>query len=161
MIAPVAPTGWPSEMPLPLGFTFSGSKPSSCATAHAWAANASFDSITSMSEMLSPARLSAIGTALAGPMPMMLGSTPAWPQARMRAIGFRPFSFTAVRSEEHTSELQSLMRISYAVFCLKKKKTKEVLKKKPNTNNTHTIRKQGADEHAQPLADLNRKYIHN
>src|SRR3546814_3822998 len=28
------------------------------------------------------------------------------------------------RSEEHTSELQSLMRISYAVFCLKKKKTK-------------------------------------
>src|SRR3546814_9897555 len=29
------------------------------------------------------------------------------------------------RSEEHTSELQSLMRISYAVFCLKKKKTKQ------------------------------------
>src|SRR3546814_6747249 len=29
-----------------------------------------------------------------------------------------------VRSEEHTSELQSLMRISYAVFCLKNKKTK-------------------------------------
>src|SRR3546814_4163553 len=29
---------------------------------------------------------------------------------------------SAVRSEEHTSELQSLMRISYAVFCLKKKK---------------------------------------
>src|SRR3546814_9696507 len=29
------------------------------------------------------------------------------------------------RSEEHTSELQSLMRISYAVFCLKKKKTAE------------------------------------
>src|SRR3546814_5677267 len=30
------------------------------------------------------------------------------------------------RSEEHTSELQSLMRISYAVFCLKKKKTQEI-----------------------------------
>src|SRR3546814_4706167 len=30
--------------------------------------------------------------------------------------------FVVVRSEEHTSELQSLMRISYAVFCLKKKK---------------------------------------
>src|SRR3546814_1770883 len=29
--------------------------------------------------------------------------------------------FCAIRSEEHTSELQSLMRISYAVFCLKKK----------------------------------------
>src|SRR3546814_8855275 len=31
----------------------------------------------------------------------------------------------ARRSEEHTSELQSLMRISYAVFCLKKKKNKQ------------------------------------
>src|SRR3546814_9833612 len=31
-------------------------------------------------------------------------------------------SLRAIRSEEHTSELQSLMRISYAVFCLKKKK---------------------------------------
>src|SRR3546814_6611539 len=31
----------------------------------------------------------------------------------------------ALRSEEHTSELQSLMRISYAVFCLKKKNTTE------------------------------------
>src|SRR3546814_9495663 len=31
----------------------------------------------------------------------------------------------SVRSEEHTSELQSLMRISYAVFCLKKKKEQE------------------------------------
>src|SRR3546814_7799359 len=32
---------------------------------------------------------------------------------------------TEFRSEEHTSELQSLMRISYAVFCLKKKKTEQ------------------------------------
>src|SRR3546814_5421396 len=31
-----------------------------------------------------------------------------------------------MRSEEHTSELQSLMRISYAVFCLKKKKKKHI-----------------------------------
>src|SRR3546814_9678614 len=36
------------------------------------------------------------------------------------------------RSEEHTSELQSLMRISYAVFCLKKK-THSTTKKQPNT----------------------------
>src|SRR3546814_2423035 len=36
------------------------------------------------------------------------------------------------RSEEHTSELQSLMRISYAVFCLKKKK------KYKNTTHAHT-----------------------
>src|SRR3546814_9165765 len=33
---------------------------------------------------------------------------------------------SADRSEEHTSELQSLMRISYAVFCLKKKKIKDI-----------------------------------
>src|SRR3546814_7072568 len=33
-----------------------------------------------------------------------------------------PSSVIFLRSEEHTSELQSLMRISYAVFCLKKKK---------------------------------------
>src|SRR3546814_8405481 len=32
-------------------------------------------------------------------------------------------TLATIRSEEHTSELQSLMRISYAVFCLKKKKT--------------------------------------
>src|SRR3546814_6969116 len=36
----------------------------------------------------------------------------------------RQFTITAKRSEEHTSELQSLMRISYAVFCLKKNKIK-------------------------------------
>src|SRR3546814_2730856 len=36
---------------------------------------------------------------------------------------FAYINLTAKRSEEHTSELQSLMRISYAVFCLKKKKT--------------------------------------
>src|SRR3546814_5373985 len=34
--------------------------------------------------------------------------------------GSLPSSATSTRSEEHTSELQSLMRISYAVFCLKK-----------------------------------------
>src|SRR3546814_2587426 len=48
----------------------------------------------------------------------------------LRAVGLSyhrllrvPYAITAVlvRSEEHTSELQSLMRISYAVFCLKKK----------------------------------------
>src|SRR3546814_9571217 len=36
----------------------------------------------------------------------------------------RPVDHDGLRSEEHTSELQSLMRISYAVFCLKKKTNK-------------------------------------
>src|SRR3546814_7299393 len=56
------------------------------------------------------------------------------------------------RSEEHTSELQSLMRISYAVFCLKKKKNQKhnhnktskqntTIKKKTNNNTTEQTRK--------------------
>src|SRR3546814_7132627 len=46
-----------------------------------------------------------------------------------------------MRSEEHTSELQSLMRISYAVFCLKKKNTKKThnTKDKKYIKNTVTI----------------------
>src|SRR3546814_1546777 len=38
---------------------------------------------------------------------------------RAFAVGFRAIEIGCSRSEEHTSELQSLMRISYAVFCLK------------------------------------------
>src|SRR3546814_9696348 len=41
------------------------------------------------------------------------------------------------RSEEHTSELQSLMRISYAVFCLKKKKTIHTTKKHHRDRRSH------------------------
>src|SRR3546814_6301290 len=50
--------------------------------------------------------------------PMQPGATPS-------GTGFLPSRYNnpgLQRSEEHTSELQSLMRISYAVFCLKKKK---------------------------------------
>src|SRR3546814_6117397 len=50
--------------------------------------------------------------------------------AKVAAAGVAPLSVGGdhsitypIRSEEHTSELQSLMRISYAVFCLKKKQT--------------------------------------
>src|SRR3546814_7879183 len=43
----------------------------------------------------------------------------------------QPRAARSPRSEEHTSELQSLMRISYAVFCLKKKKQ--------NTTTAHTV----------------------
>src|SRR3546814_9437409 len=48
--------------------------------------------------------------------------------------------FNAEGSEEHTSELQSLMRISYAVFCLKKKKKQEIRQHRsltqPQTSNS-------------------------
>src|SRR3546814_3609469 len=43
---------------------------------------------------------------------------------RTGGVGNRGEAAAAKRSEEHTSELQSLMRISYAVFCLKKNKSK-------------------------------------
>src|SRR3546814_4509035 len=45
----------------------------------------------------------------------------------------------ATRSEEHTSELQSLMRISYAVFCLKKKTTTKPNTRRQTTNYVSTI----------------------
>src|SRR3546814_5573564 len=48
----------------------------------------------------------------------------------MRGHGLGDYALDTIphedRSEEHTSELQSLMRISYAVFCLKKKKEKHI-----------------------------------
>src|SRR3546814_8495971 len=59
----------------------------------------------------------------------------AAPFSHTECTGGLRFSFSSPpvsRSEEHTSELQSLMRISYAVFCLKKKK---------NTKTTHIIAK--------------------
>src|SRR3546814_1890627 len=47
------------------------------------------------------------------------------------------FAYFAMRSEEHTSELQSLMRISYAVFCLKKKTQLRISKTENNINIRH------------------------
>src|SRR3546814_3586959 len=44
----------------------------------------------------------------------------------LRNAGVAALVTDGARSEEHTSELQSLMRISYAVFCLNKKKTKTI-----------------------------------
>src|SRR3546814_9708622 len=52
----------------------------------------------------------------------------------------RPFLGCGItRSEEHTSELQSLMRTSYAVFCLKKKKNKHTKNKPTQKTQTQTI----------------------
>src|SRR3546814_7121676 len=72
---------------------------------------------------------------------------PRWRQARCSRRDRKPHApqpsrcrhRRATRSEEHTSELQSLMRISYAVFCLKKKTTKHTTTKTShiNTNTQH------------------------
>src|SRR3546814_4552391 len=59
-------------------------------------------------------------------------------------FGGLPLRQYAARSEEHTSELQSLMRISYAVFCLKKKKT--------NHNTTINAHKQSPKPNKQTLS---------
>src|SRR3546814_5486823 len=54
--------------------------------------------------------------------PLLCSPAPRrWNAIRRSHAPSRTPSTTYVRSEEHTSELQSLMRISYAVFCLKKK----------------------------------------
>src|SRR3546814_8322970 len=56
----------------------------------------------------------------------------------MTSVGM---SISASRSEEHTSELQSLMRISNAVFCLKKKKKTNTQNRIYSTNTKHTTTK--------------------
>src|SRR3546814_6318025 len=65
----------------------------------------------------------------------LLGFTDApggriWIRLEPRLISVRSQVRRAHRSEEHTSELQSLMRSSYAVFCLKKKNQTKIIKQK-------------------------------
>src|SRR3546814_4580605 len=64
-----------------------------------------------------------------------------------------PFPAINTRSEEHTSELQSLMRISYAVFCLKKKNKNSPL----NTIRTRPRLQTQNQSHQEPLKPI----IHN
>src|SRR3546814_4056654 len=68
-----------------------------------------------------PEEMNRAGLALeAGAEPFEYGDDPG--QSGVKAVGgIGPIFARRSRSEEHTSELQSLMRISYAVFCLKKK----------------------------------------
>src|SRR3546814_1603748 len=82
---------------------------------------------TTLFRSISPARHRAFST----PMEMMHFIAQLRTLSGGKPVGFKlcigqPWEFMgmvkAMRSEEHTSELQSLMRISYAVFCLKKKK---------------------------------------
>src|SRR3546814_5503097 len=69
-------------------------------------------------------------------------ATPAMEEnsREVRRIESREPASQGRRSEEHTSELQSLMRISYAVFCLKKKhRKKEKCNKQVYRTRTHNI----------------------
>src|SRR3546814_6533686 len=66
------------------------------------------------------------------------GSTGFTPSVDLRVNALHG---TLTRSEEHTSELQSLMRISYAVFCLKKKKNNNI-KYKTTYDSVNTQTKQ-------------------
>src|SRR3546814_8911517 len=59
-----------------------------------------------------------------GSLVIRTSGTPKVAPGQRIPIGWCTDRCFAFRSEEHTSELQSLMRISYAVFCLKKKKKK-------------------------------------
>src|SRR3546814_1567988 len=62
-----------------------------------------------------------------------------WPRRRpSRGSAWSRPTAPSARSEEHTSELQSLMRISYAVFCLKKKKNRQPHTNKPKKKHEHT-----------------------
>src|SRR3546814_1748869 len=73
------------------------------------------------------------------PAPPSNTSDPSSPRSPINACG--RISPTG-RSEEHTSELQSLMRISYAVFCLKKKKHLKLIKNKFGTTLQQECEKQ-------------------
>src|ERR1019366_5683716 len=77
--APEAPIGWPSAIAPPLTLTLEVSQPRSLLTAQACAAKASLASIRSRSPMFQPAFFSAAREAGIGPVPMIFGSTPAWP----------------------------------------------------------------------------------
>src|SRR3546814_2783088 len=63
----------------------------------------------------------------------------------------------AIRSEEHTSELQSLLRISYAVFCLKKKKPNPL----PTPDPSHPVAEERIHVHhvSRDVGDMDRTRI--
>src|SRR3546814_10292936 len=83
-----------------------------------WSSDVCSSDLGTMSLSRSPMRGMGLGATSARPW-----SSADW-KLSVSATGQSELTVTRLRSEEHTSELQSLMRISYAVFCLKKKKIK-------------------------------------
>src|SRR3546814_1626992 len=98
--------------------------------------------------LISPASSASVSRifALTSECPVFhISGLPPW---RRMWPGRRPVHLTSnrIRSEEHTSELQSLMRISYAVFCLKKKKKQT----QRNQNDEHQNDKYIEANHTNP-----------
>src|SRR3546814_1999526 len=95
------------------------------------------------------------------PYPPLFRSSPNF--TRPRPALDPPHSRTVLtppRSEEHTSELQSLMRISYAVFCLKQNNSQMTTKTTATSTNQCTTTKQS---HAQPTLKntITNQLLHN
>src|SRR3546814_10404539 len=83
------------------------------------------------------------------------------PRARVERIACRlrhpRAMLKATRSEEHTSELQSLMRISYAVFCLKKKKTNN----HKHLSAKHNIHQKSSPTLEQHITNKRQRHTHS
>src|SRR3546814_2146197 len=94
----------------------------------AWGEAAAVQKPSAEAALISREQLALVEQAIAA-----TGERPARIFRRFRVDGILQRDIAAemgisLRSEEHTSELQSLMRISYAVFCLKKKKQQQIRK---------------------------------
>src|SRR3546814_8180094 len=87
----------------------------------------------------------------------------AWPSSTRRPGGQATTWWPRPRSEEHTSELQSLMRISYAVFCLKKKKKKcekhKIKRQQKSKNEINNAKPKRAAKHEKKIKQQKTKPI--
>src|SRR3546814_4377304 len=93
-----------------------------------------FERYTAEQDSIAVERLRKAGAVIIGNTIQAVGLDP-WFNTDLESQPRNPWNTELVpgRSEEHTSELQSLMRISYAVFCLKKKKSYNATYKYTNT----------------------------
>ena len=103
-LAPVAPSGWPSAIPPPLGLTLAGSAPVSLIQASTTGAKASLISTMSISSIDRPVLSNAYRVAGIGPVSMRTGSAPRQLMWWMRARGVSWWSATA-RSEASSTAL--------------------------------------------------------
>src|SRR3546814_8103538 len=75
-----------------------------------------------------------------------------------RSTTCRTATGTQGRSEEHTSELQSLMRISYAVFCLKKKRTRQNYRQTDQSYHIKIPKKSTRNEYTTTTTNITNYY---